>query len=405
MTRIQDVIWDVQYLCFENLDLHDLFSLAQTNRYFASLAEYIFAQKHSKKRVRAVIVETDGSDHIHNLSNLIILRNRRSTANMLKTFGHMIRKLELLFSFGYNESTTEISQLLNSHCADTLIEIRIETHSQHFFDDMKKPFKKLEIFFMKGSVVDLGSNTLSFNELFPAIKHLKLESLEVTNRNCIDANFKRLEHLDIQRWGMKTNEFKPEDIGNCLKKNPQIRSLVLYNINWPLLELSSKILPHLESLELSFDKNSSSDANEEIIFESVANLTTSTFPEQLLGNIIFKNLTEFHTYNNMDEVTAVIQFVEKTSSLKKLFIRGFTHTNDLRTLTNACLNIEEISLSLMNVAEEYTFNFIRNNQHMRKISFNDKVCNPINVERLTREFSDKWIIISGEETLLLTRRD
>lgn len=408
--NIEDVIWDVQYLCFESLNLRDLISLAQTNQHFSALSQYIFVRKHSKKNIRAVITEINATDRIINLSTLIILRSHESTVNILKTFGHLITgKLELLLSYAGDVNITEISYFLNSNCADTLKEIRIEIRHQDFFEVMTKPFKNLEILEMEGSTRDLGSSTLTFSELFPAIKHLNLKSLQINNKSCIDDHFEHLEHLDIRTLNHSTtdfHEFNAEDVEKCLRKNPQIRSLVLHKAKRPILDISSRVLPHLDSLELSCFKNDVSD-DQEIIFESVANLTIGTFSEKILRNITFRNLTEFHTYMDIGGAPAIIQFVEEKPLLKKLYIHSFIHATDLQRLAVARLNIEEIYMEIMNSADdqELALNFIRSNQHMRKIRVNNNVCNKIDEEKLHHEFSDKWIITSGQETILLTRRD
>lgn len=408
---MDDVFWDVQYLMFENLELSDLLSLSQTSQRFSILTEEIFMRKHSNKLFRLFRPERDEKRKLYDLSDLIIVINYDTILKLLKTFGRLIKNIELLCGSSHEENMTELSASINLNCADTLIEINIDSDHEDLFAGMTKPFRKLKVFSMRGLVENLGSDTLSFNELFPAIRRLKLGNIvQISNKSCIDVSFEHLEYLDVrvQNYGL-VKELNSEDVEKLLRKNPQIQSILLRNAKRRLLELTSQILPNIADIHLISYDNTISDGDHEIIFENLTNFTASFRSQDRYENVTFRNLTELHTGISIfpnDEILNLITFVRRNPNLKRLFIDwGFIYHGNIQQLSQAQLNIEEITMKILSVKEEHIINFIRNCEHMKKITVNDDVCHYINIETLRDQIEDKWIITTHEKRLVFTRRD
>lgn len=150
------MIYDVKYLIFENVALEDLLSMAQTSRHFSVLSGEIFARKYSNNLFRLSPARAP-AQNIYHLTDSKIVKNYDTILEVLKTFGHLIKKIQLVLDFYPNENITELSTSINSNCANTLIEIDIESDYKDLFVGMTKPFGMLAVFSMKGSVKSLES--------------------------------------------------------------------------------------------------------------------------------------------------------------------------------------------------------------------------------------------------------
>lgn len=396
--KLEDVIYDVKYLMFEDLKFQDLLSLAQTSRHFSALSEEIFVRKHSNNLLRL----SPARGHVCNLYDLtdhIIVKNPDTILEILKKFGHLIKRIQLILEFYPNENITELSRSINSHCADTLIEIDIESSYKDLFEGMTKPFRQLEVFSMEGSVESLGSNTLRFNELFPALRRLKLGAyLQIFNQSSIDVHFAHLEYLYL-------SVLNTGGVEEFLRKNPRIQSVVLHNANRRILELISQTLPNIANLRLLLYKDNTSNGNSEIIFETVTSFTTYELPQNRFQNITFRSLTELHTTISVYPFSAVqdlVEFVKNNPQLKRVFIdSGVIYHENIHPLLKARLNIEEITLPAINVDERHIMRFMRNCEHMKKVTFKDG----INIGSLGGQLETKWIITSYNKALVFTRRE
>lgn len=124
-------------------------------------------RKHSKRSIKFFLPEFNATERIMDIYTLYI-RNYNVAVNVIKRFGHLMKTIEVDFDFSQKENITEFSVLLNSICSDSLVDIKFETYFEDFFERMTKPFTKLEVLSITGSVQDLGSNTLSFSECLSA---------------------------------------------------------------------------------------------------------------------------------------------------------------------------------------------------------------------------------------------
>lgn len=411
-TQLMDLNTDVHLLILEELNLLDLVSLAETNVYFSFVAADVFRRKKSIKPFKIIDPLLDEFDNYVETNELIYMRKFSLILRVLKQFGHLISHLLIVYSS--NElyldvaSTNIISKSINLHCSNTLTHFEIFSHHETFFDEMVKPFEKVEKLLIRGKYNKLGSNSLVFVELFPIIHQLNLEYIEVNDTSCIDQEFSHLEklHIDISR-NDNPSRFTENEVFNILKRNPQIRSLELDKSSRKFLMKVNQILPRLESLRL-LHYFPFSESVERIVFENVKNFSIAESAESAPKNIEFPKLMEYHTENLKPGLyNKWMELVENSTYLKKLYVEK---VNDARllNLTTIGLNLSEVYFNLKSDVNDQTIvRFIKNNEQLKTIHFTRDTYK-INVfktvaETLRQQYGDKWTIEEELFSMFLKR--
>lgn len=118
---LADLNQDVQLSILENLDEFDLLSVAQMNKYFSSLAAYVFKWKYSNKIVKIIDpdaeVKRDASDH-----KTIYLQTPVKILKFLEHFGQAILNLHLAYNVYEKEHplaglVSFINKQVNLYCS------------------------------------------------------------------------------------------------------------------------------------------------------------------------------------------------------------------------------------------------------------------------------------------------
>lgn len=123
--------------------------------------------------------------------------------------------------------------------------MEIENHYANFFDDMTHPFKNVANVQITGWFNSLGSSTLPFGKLFPAMKRLNLKSVGVQNSRSVVHKFPHLEHLHLEIVDNRfSSGFTEHDVERVLHMNPQIRSLSLDGCSRGLLRIPKSLDKH-----------------------------------------------------------------------------------------------------------------------------------------------------------------
>lgn len=364
--QIEDLNLDEQILIVEELDLLGLISIAGTNGHFSKLAADVYRRKHSKKVLKLIDPFIVGHDNILETKDTIYIRQIHTILRFFEYFGHVITNMVIGFSSSnihpINEnSINAIAESINFYCFESLIEFKVNNYHKTFFDQMKMPFRKIEILSIRGVFNSLSSKTLAFNELFPAVDHLTLTHVEVLDLNCIDFEFSSMKQLSVEICQHNNpHRFTEEHFSKLLKRNPQIQSLTLGSSSRSFLKNVSESLPNIEHLGLFHYFPFHAEPKETIIFENVKNLTVFSSAESVPKYVEFKKLTELHTenipilYNNK-----WVEFVEKSPFLNKLYVEnGAIDNEQLARLAAMDLILTEASFNLeLNVVDEIIVRF------------------------------------------------
>lgn len=402
---------DSKLLIFDNLNLEELVSIAVTNKHFLGLAQLEFASKYSKKTIKIDDPYINARLKFTYKENVIHIHDYMNVLNVLKYFGHLITKLEVRYSESHSFSPVdiqEISKMISLYCSDSLKHFTVDSFQTQFFNNLKKPFTKVEEVSVRGWFYSLESYTLYFNELFPVMRRLTLKYIRILLTNSIEREFKQLEHISIDvSPGLESEHHKQINIENVIKKNPQIRSFTLGSGHWQLLTTVNQILPNIENLELinHDQERRNSDGQQEILFRNVidfAYMGSQNLPKYLT----FQKLSDFHLEAFPKRLNDMIEFVKRNQNLKKMFIdKGYFTEDEYNTLTTTHWDLNEISFSLFDLSDQNILNLIRNNENMQiiQISRNQSLKSITNI--LNAEYGDKWIITDTDLKMVIKCRN
>lgn len=359
-SKFLDLNFDVQLLVIEQLDLRDLLTLAESNNHFSILAETAFKSKLSKNGIEFWGFYSDYPD-FQKIDNHIRIQNVDTMEKLLKSFGRSILKLIVNYNISKEkfELANKINGLISTHCSDTLVQIDLTRFGSCPFDGFTKPFKKVENVDLHGTFTKMGNSNYTFNQLFPAVKHLTMPAIKFSNESAIAWRLPQLEQLEFM---VSSNSNDMKMFEDLLKKNPQIRSLKMgcnYEVFLPKV---NELLPELENLELLYYFND--DINTHVDFKNVKILTMFR-DRYIIGspNMNFEKLTELHTNVRSYGYNWWTEFFNKSETLERLHLdKGCADLGVFNEITSMELNLSEISLKPCDdIGENEVLEFVQNN--------------------------------------------
>lgn len=422
-----DLNIDVKLSILEVLDLPQLISLADTNKQLSSLAVNVFRRKYSKKIIR-IFNPFYPFTPINN-TNVIVdqefvkITHFGATLKVLRNFGHEITTLELCIYLSstdvqISDALAKINTYIGMYCADTLIEFDVSSYEKSLFRKMFKPFKRVERVFINGRFDNFDSETLAFEDLFPAMQKLDLLNIETTDGSFIARKYPNLQDFTC---AIRTDDahIRQEHVQALLEKNRQIRRLRVSGYTRQFLKNVSKTVLRLECLEIEeYDADvDSADDKLPIVFENVRNLTIFSSQAKIMPkNIHFPNLVELNmdTYskastNYLDIIRSLHQNATGFKTLRiwnDHFAGIFVSNDQLEALSQEPLSrLQEAYLMLDDdVTDRAIINFLDINQAIRKLH----LCRhyPQNsfeslAEIIQSKYSFKWRVMLSKYEILL----
>lgn len=255
-TKITDLNVDCLLMIFDCLDVSNLLAIAETNEPFRLLATDVYKRKYSQKSVD--ITQHSYKEDIIEYSDSFNIEKFDQISKLFQFFGHLITKVEIhgirteiktglrhIFDRTIEHGIKDILKLVNNRTVD-LKELILSGREHDPFKYVDKPFSNVETL----SLFEIKYNTLSgehlkFNELFPNVRRLNVNTVYVNEINSLIVPFKQLEHLSI-------NSYEIIAIGELIKKNSQIRNFTFCHGSIDLMRILCNDLPNLEYLEINF---------------------------------------------------------------------------------------------------------------------------------------------------------
>lgn len=165
-------------------------------------------------------------------------------AEILRSFGHLIKKLEIRSFLGWsNENVEQILEIIKLHCSKTVKSIYFHSIGEDIYNKLTVAFEAVETvgLMSRSDNAKLISSEYGVNKLFPAIQNLYMDSynnLESSQTDTTDYVMPHLTH--IQRTDKSYDCILDEtQFGNIVKNNPQITSILVRSVNL----ITSKLAP------------------------------------------------------------------------------------------------------------------------------------------------------------------
>lgn len=253
-------ITDINTYCLEGifnyLTLSDLLNVSDACKHFKDAADFVFSAKYRKKAVIINEIRVFRTRLLDIKTSYIKIDDIKTSLQLLRCFGHLILKLKIyvVFStcderaikFGAN-SVKLLVKYVGFYCFTSLTSLTIKKGPVQVLNLLKRPFLKMEK--VEINTWDSPRSKLDkiwFSKLFPNIKCLKYESVfgRVTDYECIENEFKSLEHLDISYGFVKC-----KNLFNCSKRNITNEECIAHNTN---VKVALQLNPQLRTLSLPF---------------------------------------------------------------------------------------------------------------------------------------------------------
>lgn len=366
----------------KNLDLPALLKVSLESELYQQKASILYKWKYSDFPVEISSVSKANNEIL--ISNDVIYVDPGLTENFLKSFCKSITRLSIAYHMIKPMSQhNEIGKYVNEHCAETLIEFSAKDTKAGVFDNMTKPFTKVERVAFEGSWEKTDNNKLGLEELFPELRVLNLSYPKASILECV---FPKLVELN--------SDVEPSPAFlKFFENNKQIKKLRLATTSMELLHVVNENLPNLDVFDFHIPSDSYKDP--EVEFKQVKEISIKDNGHYIrTGSILFKQLKKLQLSNfgRLDNVTA--NFIGSNENLETLTITfGNLNNSTLLTLALKLKNLVEVDIRCdLDIAIENVVEFIENNPKLKKITLNFPGNMVFLLDDLIENLANDWIV-------------
>lgn len=319
------------------------------------------------------------------ISNDVISIGPELAGNFLKIFGREISKLIVSFEFIHTKQK-EIGKLVNQYCSETLIEFHARHCKDGAFDEMKKPFAKVERVVFIGIWNEITDESCGLDYLFPEMRVLYMS---ITDSYILDRHYPHLTELnadvDVSSRFIKFFE-----------KNKQIKSLRLgAKTSMELIKTINEELSDLEFLEFRVPDDMSSYTGPEIQMKHVQNVTIrGTMVDFQPDKISFKKLDHLKLSIFAHLEDKWINLITANKKLKSLTMNIWNLNNTaLLKLTDKLHSLVEVELNVdLNIEIDNIAKFLESNKNMKTVVLHFPRGSVLFLEKLAVKLKETWEI-------------
>lgn len=328
--------------------------------------------------------------------------------NVLKYFGHYIAKLRVNFEDLREEECYRIIEYIDHYTSNTLKELHMDRFKKNHLENIQHPFKNIEVVSFEGKFNKFGSATLDLNELFPNLRALSLENIQVVNKCSIDLEFPHLKYLSIifgSPKGLTETDIKP-----MLINNPQIRNLTTGRTSMRFLQFISQNLANIEALDLPHLSWDYYNDGVELIFQSVKKLSVKVKNDQTPDLLEFSQLTELELNCFPDFSMQCVDYILKYQNLVKLDIVGSTLENGhLSGLNGRLPNLISASVNIWSdVQAETIINFVKSREQLQILRLVSSPSPQFSTEKqqaIIQQLSENWTFRNFRHGHIIERKN
>lgn len=380
-TELIDLNYDCHFLILNQLELNDLVNLAAVNKKYSILAGDFFQRlyAHNQLIIRKPMMESL-LNTVRNAGEVTFIYGHELAMSLLEHFGSYILSLKIDTHIDAMDDTKRLVSLASEYCVN-LINFHISSDSEDALEGVNKPFYKVEdLTFGYGSLNRIGNEKFNVNEMFPKIRRLFLDSINLTDTESIDVFIPNMVRLDI-KFMFKSPKY--EEIKDLISKNPQIREVRIPSIvNSSLISFLSKKLPKLEKLEAEVIVN---DYQWPIYFKNV-----KYFNGNGANNYTFNKLEVFECRPDYSDLW--IEIIKKHQNIHTLILNNLVFSN--LKLPLVARNTDKLKKTIIhcdNDLEPKTIvNFLKENNSLNKLEFCVRKAKKDKFYEIESQVEDEW---------------
>lgn len=438
-TKITDINTDCLEHIFKYLTLSDLLNVSDASKYFKDAADFAFTAKYGKKAVTIGKIRT----RLASMRNSCLeIDDLKTSLQLLRCFGHLIRDLKINVDFRFvidmndvmfdAQSVRLLIDYVGIYGSNSLTSLTIRNATVQLLNLLKGPFLNMEKVEINTWCLESKLEKSWFHKLFPNIKCLKCKSVcgRVIYYECIENEFKSLERLDISYVSfqcknlsnlyLNTNEecaAHNTNVKAALQLNPQLRTLSLPFISdFTILQHISEHKQQLESLSFQYASKDPLSFDDQVVhFKSIKALkmcfcnSNPRSDVKLMQKIplSFDSLEELTFQTCYDYSDEFFNFISNNQSIRKLNLRScgiLINTQrcsvNRQKLLRALPLLKELHLMCCYISVDEVLAFATSFKSLEKFKFN---LYPLeNDSKLLKRLSPEWSSSFSELGSLVT---
>lgn len=406
----------------ENAKFYDLLTSIQINPKLNELIVDVYARKLASKSIfiggselsKEVTIDVLESD------SQISIRDFDLVKLALRKFGHKMKALAISYDGIESHQREEIHHLIDQYCSRSITEMILMQMDQNVLKLFSNPLKTIEYLTIDGELKAqrntflkglFGRRLLKLNEIFPNLRHLSLNNMNIPDKKLLDVNFPQLEHVKIvlvpapsRRYVRLFLDRSKPAMENLFIKNPQIKQLNLRNVNsLDFLRIANK-LPNLNWLQITFFALQKRYSGHVIQFKTVKKLELNIRADINLDKIVrFDQVEELILHRNGKLAQEFP--IQNAPHLKKLNIIGYPfHGRAFIQLDKKAPNLKDVIISSSSTLKvEDIAKFAKENKELEKLRL-------INIDQnlpgnLTKHLNDGWTVTQTDFILTIQKKN
>lgn len=252
-----DLNFDCQLMNLGKLNLIELLEVAQTSKQLAALTSDAFRRQYGSKTIEiyGTIVPL-ANNRMEVMGSTIRILSPELYFKVLQHFGHVISRIRISYIHIKVEQRNKIHSFIGKYCSDSLVSLEFYPGDDTALFNWQQPFAKVAIIQLFGIINSSQNANMELNEIFPNLRQLSLNHVTTSNPSILDIAFQHLEDIEIVEHN---NDGFPFDnrspIEKLFTKNANIKNLQLFDCDLGnYIEMMNKVLPHLQTLGLSWNE-------------------------------------------------------------------------------------------------------------------------------------------------------
>jgi len=405
---------------FEDSDFHSLLALARISDVMAKYAVDSYKWKYASKPILiSGPLSEEEKSAIHELETHISIKNYNLVKLTLQVFGNHIKTLVIDYKEIDLNQRKEIHRFIDGHCTDSLTAMTLMGMDENVLKNFRSPLKMVENVTIDGelkskshSILHLSSifsyKNLKLNEIYPGLRRLTLNRMNVPDASIFDVEFSQLERVKITLLPAPYNEpfindfykTKPAMI-KLFEKNPQIQTLILQNCNsLDYLRIASS-LSNLNLLQVNFLPFEEKYIGSKIRFSNVKKIGFNMkYNIDLSETVIFDKVNEFVLVCSGKKECKGFPI---KGNFNKLYIVRYSFSNEeFLELDKKAPNLKDVFIaSDEDINRFHVLNFIQGNRKLKNLRITSQ--NEELFKILTQNFKYGWRLAQGGGIFTLER--
>lgn len=403
--NLDNMNFDCQEMILEQMSIFEVATMLDVNTNLKYVAEGVMRRKLTNKKVIFSSTYYNHTKHPnpsdYDYYSVIEFKHLPTIAKILRHFGHLISRLYISNHMSLPKMLAKrLYQLVNTHCADTLIELTVRNQNKEFFVELEKPFKNVERLAFEDYYYDLNKSKFRFGALFPNLKILNLKLAMIYKLNLSEEHVPHLEEL----IGSCEGNHEILSLKQVLLKNPQIKRLKLSSLRSELLKFISDHMPNLDELDMGHSNTNDIDQFS-YSFNNLKKFNAGGYYFNFPTQIHFGQLQDLQIFLAKENNHKLIQLIlDNKDTLKRAMILTSLSNTDILQLINGNLSLIDIQFSCDDaVLIENVFQLIESSEHLMKlhISFDGEQLKGTAFGLLNERFGNEWTVKEISYTSLI----